>query len=320
MNRSVLVGLLALQVLIVCGVLAWNLREPPKPEQFFDFTPEEITKLQVVHEDTTIIVENTAEDVWQLDDGKPADGDKVTRILEKLADASTGWPVATSTSTAERFEVTEDTFQRHLTLYVKDDVVADAYFGTSPSFRLTHVSDVDGGPVYSIEFSNYELGEDKAAWLDKNLLKPEGDLTQLVHEGQYTMNKVEDDWVVETGEGVEVDSDLVQNVANRVENLTVYTISDDAELPEEATASLRWTDDAGEAKLDLFYFEEDDEWVATSSRVVGQYGISTYIAKDMAQTLEELLFKPEEEESESDSDAETDVILPLDIGHEGHNH
>ena len=292
MNRAMLAGLLALQVLVVGAVLAWNVRPPEQPDTFFDFNPDEITALQILTEEHTIDVRKV-EDGWELGDGKPADSDKVTDVLEKLANASTGWPVATSTSTAERFEVTEDSFQKRLTLYKGEDSVADAYFGTSPGYRKVHVSNASGGPVFAVEFSNYELGSDSSSWLNKSLLKPEGTLQQLVHEGEYVLNRVDDEWVAE--DGTELDKTIVDKVVGRFENLNVYTISD-AELPAEPKALLTWTDDRGATTLSLYHFEEEDDWVATSDRVEGQYGISTYIAKEMAMTLEELLPMTEDDE------------------------
>ena len=292
MNRAMLAGLLALQALIVGVVFAWNVRPPEEPDAFFDFNPDEITSLQILTDGHTINV-NKVEDAWQLGDGKPADTEKVSDVLSKLASAATGWPVATSSSTAERFEVTEDSFQKRLTLTAGDDVVADAYFGTSPGYRKVHVSQADGGPVFAIEFSNYELGSDSSSWLNKSLLRPEGLLQRLVHEGEYALNRVDDIWVAEGGS--KLDMTAVDKVIGRFENLNVYTISD-AELPDEPKALLTWTDDAGQTTLSLYHLEEEDDWVATSDRVAGQYGISTYIAKDMAMTLEELLPKTEEEE------------------------
>ena len=294
MNRAMLAGLLALQVMIVGAVLAWNVRPPEQPDAFFDFNPDEITGLQILTEEHTIDVRKVA-DSWELGDGKPADSEKVTDVLDKLANASTGWPVATSASTAERFEVTEDSFQKRLTLYAGEDVVADAYFGTSPGYRKVHVSDAGGGAVFAVEFSNYELGSDSSSWLNKSLLRPEGALQRLVHEGEYALNKVEDEWVAE--DGTELDRTVVDKVIGRFENLNVYTISD-AELPSEPKALLTWTDDMGETSLSLYHFEEEDDWVATSDRVDGQYGISTYVAKEMAMTLEELLPMSEEDEEE----------------------
>lgn len=299
MNRSVLAGLLALQVVIVGAVLAWNLQDPEKPEDFFDFDPSAVSEL-VIHAEGNEINVVKSGDSWQLADGKPADGEKVTSVLDKLANASTGWPVATSSATAERFEVTESAHQKRLTLKSADDVVADAYFGTSPGYRKVHVSDADGGPVFAIEFSNYELGTDNSAWLDKNLLRPEGTLSKLVHEGEYELNFEDDAWLAASG--AELDSEVVDKVIGRFENLSVFTISD-ATLPEEVTANLTWTDDEGATTLSLYHLVEDDDWVATSDRIDGQYGISTYIAKDMAMKLDDLLVQEEEEEADSDSES-----------------
>ena len=296
MNRAMLAGLLALQVLIVGVVLAWNVRPPEEPEAFFDFNPDEISAIEILTEEDTINVQRV-DDAWQLADGKPADSEKVNDVLDKLVNASTGWPVATSATTAERFEVTEGSFQKRLTLRADDDVVADAYFGTSPGYRKVHVSPVDGGPVYAIEFSNYELGSDSSSWLNKSLLRPEGSLQRLAHAGEYVLNLDEDEWVAD--DGSDLDADAVEKVIGRFENLNVYTISD-AKLPSEPTARLTWTDDSGEATISLYHLEEEDDWVATSDRVAGQYGISTYIAEDMAKTLDDLLPPSEEDDTAAD--------------------
>ena len=293
MNRAMLAGLLALQVLIVGVVLAWNVRPPEKPEAFFDFSPDTITAIQILTEEDTINVQRV-DDVWQLADGKPADTDKVADVLDKLVNASTGWPVATSASTAERFEVTEGKYQKRLTLRSDDDVVADAYFGTSPGYRKVHVSRADGGPVFAIEFSNYELGSDNSSWLNKSLLRSRGSLERLAHAGEYVLNLVDDEWVAD--DGSELDADTVDKVVGRFENLNVYTISD-AELPTEPKARLTWTDDDGETTLLLYHLEEEDDWVATSDRVEGQYGISTYIAEDLAMSLDDLLPQSEEDDT-----------------------
>ena len=283
-------------MLIVGVVLAWNVRPPEEPEAFFDFNPDEISAIEILTEEDTINVQKV-EDAWQLADGKPADSEKVSDVLDKLVNASTGWPVATSTTTAERFEVTEGSFQKRLTLRADDDVVADAYFGTSPGYRKVHVSRVDGGPVYAIEFSNYELGSDNSSWLNKSLLRPEGSLQRLAHAGEYVLNLVDDEWVAD--DGSELDNDTVEKVIGRFENLNVYTISD-AELPAEPKARLTWTDDDGEATILLYHLEDEDDWVATSDRVAGQYGISTYIAEDMAKTLDDLLPPSEEDDTAAD--------------------
>ena len=293
MNRAVLAGLFALQVLVVGVVLAWNVRPPDEPTAFFEFNPDLITAIQVLSEGQMIDLQKVDED-WRLADGKPADVEKVNDVLDKLVNASTGWPVATSSTTADRFEVTEDKFQKRLTLHAGDEIVADAFFGTSPGYRKVHVSRVEGGPVFAIEFSNYELGSDNSSWLNKSLLRPEGDLQRLVHEGEYVVNLVDDEWVAEGG--VELDAEALDKVIGRFENLNVYTISD-ADLPTEPTALLSWTDAKGETQLSLYHLEEEDDWVATSDRVAGQYGISTYIAKDMAMTLDELLPQVEAEEA-----------------------
>lgn len=302
MNRSALAGLLALQILIVGGVFAWNMQAPEQPEEFFSFVPDSITEFTVRTDDETVVVRRV-EESWQLGDGKPADGDKVGRVLDKLADAYAGWPVATSASTADRFEVTQGTFQKQLTLRADEEVLADVYFGTSPGFRKVHVAAADGGPVYAIEFSNYELGNDAAAWLDKNLLRPVGELTGLRRDGQFDLTLTEELWV--DALGADLDEDKVEQLLNRFRNLSVYKIHD-GEVPPTPTAQLVWEDSEGTANLTLYHVVEgededgSEEWIAKSDRVAGHYGVSTYIAEEMAWNVDELVKQSTEEDEESD--------------------
>ena len=298
MKLAILTGILAVQVLVVGIVFAFQFQTPEKPGLFLEFDPSMVDALSVVTPEETIELRKL-EDQWQLSERFPADQTKVEKLIEKLADLDAGWPVATSGSTAERFEVTSDNFQKHVTLKSKDDVVAEFYLGTSPGYQRVHAR--TDGPVHSVKLSNYEFGSNASAWLNKQLLRPEGRLGRIEKTGEFVLTQGDEGWSADL-EG-ELDVSQVNAFAERFSNLTVFEINE-AVLPSDPKSSYTLLDEAGEMTIDLYFVEEDEDWVAVSSRVEGQFGISTYIAEDMNKDFADLIAESEEDDESADTDSD----------------
>ena len=294
LTPAILGALLAGQLLILAVLLAAQAGGVREPEPFLAFDAEAADAVEVSNEDGSVRLAREDEQ-WVLEGGLPADESKVTEMLGKLADAAGGWPVATSDSTAERFEVTEESHQRHIRIAAGDDDLADIYLGTSPGYRRVHARHADGGDVYAIDFSNYEAGIKAGDWLERSLLRPEGTLSRIERtgEGGFTLTRTDDD-VWEAGDAT-LDADEVRTFVGRFTGLNV-TGTSDAELPEQATATFHLTDDNGLQQLTLY--QQDDDYLATSNRIAGQFEVASYIAERMNVTLTDLMPEPEEPSDE----------------------
>src|SRR5690606_26226213 len=95
----------------------------------------------------------------------------------------------------ERFEVTEDNYQRRLAFYQGDELLGSYYFGTSPGFRQTHVRRDGENDVYAVSFNNFDLPTDANDWLDKTLLAVT-EPTRIAGP-DYALMKQEDTWALE---------------------------------------------------------------------------------------------------------------------------
>ena len=290
MNRSVLAGLLIVQIVLVAIVWGTGGSGGEEPEAFLAFDAESIDKLVVADADNSAELTRSAEG-WTLADGLPADGDKVDEVIGKLAAASGGWPVATSESAAQRFEVTEEKFQRHIVASAGDDIVADVYLGTSPSFRKVHARHADGGPVYGIGFSNYEAGAEPSDWLDKALLRPDGEVSAIEKAGAFKLLKSEDGW---TAVGANLDNAEVDTFVGRFTGLNVVDLSE-ADLPDEPKMAFVIDDAKGSQRLAIYHLTEEDDYIATSDRIQGRFEISKYIAEQMDVALEDMEVEPPED-------------------------
>ena len=100
-----------------------------------------------------------------------ADQDKVNNFLEKLSGLKKGWPVATTAAAAKRFKVSENEFERRITLSKKGEQDGLLFIGTSPSFRKVHTRSSEENAIFAVEFNDYEASAKPEDWIDKDVLK-----------------------------------------------------------------------------------------------------------------------------------------------------
>ena len=309
-------GLLAVQLLAVAALLlSSGMGTDRAAAGLLPFEPAAATRLGIAAEDEEVVL-TRGDDGWQLGDGLPADDGKVGEVLEKLAEASAAWPVATSAATAERFEVTADSHQRRLSIDSQDGDSVTLYLGSSPGYRRVHAR-VDGDDeVYSIDFSNYQAPTDAGQWLDKQLLRPQGDVERVGRANEWALERGGDagDWLLD---GEPADQEAADKLVGRFADLSVLGIADSelgiADDGAEPRGSFEVRDEAGDYRLDFFFNEEEDDYSVTSSRLAGRYEVATYIAEQMLIEADDLL--PEAVTSEADEDAASeDAAVDTDSG------
>ena len=113
------VPMLAAILVAQLAIAGWVLLaddEAATSEQLLGLEPSAVTALQISDNEGGSLQLTRSGDGWMLDGGLPADGGKVQEAIESVATASAGWPVATSTDSQRRFEVTEESHQRRLRL------------------------------------------------------------------------------------------------------------------------------------------------------------------------------------------------------------
>lgn len=280
-------GLLAAQVVIIAGLLlASGVGSDASAPHLLSFDPANVTKLSVSGEGETVGMARDG-DIWRLQggtlngapEGLPADGGKISEVLDKLAGLDAPWPVATSDDSAERFEVTEGNHQRRLVVEDADGPVADLLLGTSPGYRRVHARLSGASEVYSIDFSNYEAPTDADQWLDKALLAAKGQVSSVMLEDAWQLARQDDGWLID---GAPADTEAADDLVRRFTGLQVLgTSAEQADAAGEPAGVFAVTDEDGEHRLTLFHEAEEDDYSLTSDRVAGRFEVATYIAEQM---------------------------------------
>ena len=120
---------------------------------------------------------------WVLPDkgNFPADKVKVEHLLDRLSGLKYGLAVATSKGAQKRFKVSEDAFERKVTLAQGEEILADLYLGTSPGMRRVHARTSDDDAVYTVEFGIYDVPVNSEDWEDKSVLQiPRGEIEKII--------------------------------------------------------------------------------------------------------------------------------------------
>ena len=322
-------GLFAAQLLFIAGLLLNSgLGSDASAPQLLSFDPANVTGLTVSGEDKTISLARDG-DLWRLDDGAadgtpdgtpnglPADGGKISELLEKLSTLDAPWPVATSADSAERFEVTDVNHQRRLVVAGEDGPLADLLLGTSPGYRRVHARLNGENEVYSIDFSNYEAPTDADQWLDKALLAAEGEVSAVALEGAWQLTRQDGEWLID---GAPADAEAADDLVRRFTGLRVLGMAEeddsegDAEDEADPAGVFLVTDEAGEHRLTLHHEAEEDDYNLVSDRVAGRFEVATYIAEQMLADPADLQADEADQEADATDEAAESQDNVLDEG------
>ena len=300
MTRNTLGILLAAQLILVLVVWGLGQRDAEAPQVFLSFDSATVDKLSISDGETSVELLRIGEE-WKYGDDVPANKSKIEDVLKKLGNTSAGWPVGATGSAAERFEVTDNLFQRRLVAKAGEVLVADIYLGTSPSFRKVHARHASGGPVYSIDFSNYEVGAEENEWLDKGLFRPQGSIAGLERKGQFVTTKRNGTWI---SGGDDLNQSEINKLAARFEGLSV-TEPSDFQLPTDPWIQYSLDDEEGTQLLSIYRVSDENNYVITSDRTTGVYGLASFVAEQLDVQLSDLLAK-------EDSKMAVDEIMELE--------
>ncbi|GAB4353553.1 MAG: hypothetical protein Kow006_18750 [Gammaproteobacteria bacterium] len=269
--NTTLALLLGAQLLLAAG-LYWAQRpaaEPGAAEPLLSFDAGAVDRVVIAADGGSEATLVKRDGVWRLPDyhDLPADADKVTSMLEKLGRLKGGWPVATTESARERFDVDEKRYQRLITLYDGDEVLGKIYLGTSPGFRQVHARREDSEEIFAVAFNSYEAPGKDSEWFDKELLRPTGEI-EAIEAPDFAVIKTEGQWTLrEKKKGEAIVAEKVDELIRDLKGVWAIEAADDATAERlsgqapERRLKLKTRDRQIEYRL---YKEGDDHFLARS--------------------------------------------------------
>lgn len=121
-------------------------------------------------------------EAWLLPEREkfPADSRRVNTLLDKVLSTKTGVPIAVTSGAKTRFKVSDEAFERRITLAENDKTLATLYLGSSPGPRRSYVRTEGKDSIFALELAAYEMPVQLADWEDKTILRfPKTDIKAL---------------------------------------------------------------------------------------------------------------------------------------------
>jgi hypothetical protein len=186
-RSKLLAGVLAAQVVLV--VVLWLFNRVPSSASgpLLQLDTAQVDEVVVEGPREAKVTLRRSGDDWLVDGAFPAQSSKVRTLLEDLTKVVAGAPVATSAAAATRFRVSDQDFERRITLQGSGRKLARLYLGNSPGLKRVHARRDGDNEVYEIVFSTFDVPDTAGSWQDRDLLKMPVEEIEAITRGDLEM-------------------------------------------------------------------------------------------------------------------------------------
>lgn len=309
-------GLLVLQLVVAAG-LFWQQQQPAghyQSQPLFAIDSNKVDKVIISEGDNTLELVRTNGEQWQLPtlDNMPVDGSQLDTMIEQLNGLNVHWPVATTASSHERFEVNDDVHQRKITFYEGDKLVQGLFVGSSPTFRKAHIRALEQDAVYSVNLNAFDFPVDENLWLEKTVLAL--DKVTRVKTNGIELEKKDDQWTFVRHDFVRekppLDEQKAIALAKRIETLRVNGIADTSIDLNNADQTVVNVSDTNNDEWQFTFSEKDGKFYVQRSDRDAIFTVSKPVVESFKKVDLASLAK---ENNEQDKDLQTPSILSDDL-------
>ncbi|WP_331346459.1 DUF4340 domain-containing protein [Cellvibrio sp. UBA7661] len=219
--------ILFVQLLLIVGIFAYkkNTQLNVDAQPLLGTAISEVDRIIIRDANSSVVLQKSASG-WQLPELQqlPVDQQKLDDILQKLEGTKLTWPVTTTPVSHERFEVTDNKFQRRIELFIGDTKKADILLGSSPGFKKVHLRKESDDNVYAVELTTFEFATNATEWLQKSLLAVKD--PTMIKAADYHLQKNGDQWsfvVPADSTSEKIAAEKLNELTNAVANLQIQT-------------------------------------------------------------------------------------------------
>ena len=299
--------LLIVQLLLAIGIYAYQRNAQPhiNAQPLLGINLDDADKLVISDASQQVVLQKSGA-AWQLPELQqlPVDAAKLNSLLDKIKGTKLTWPITTTASSHERFEVADNKFQRRVQIIQGDKTLAEILLGTSPGFKKVHVRRAGEDAVYAVELSSFEFAVGNNDWLDKNLLAADGPTN--IQGQDYVLQKEGDNWRFADAAETKLDASKVKTLVDALSGLLVQEPA--ASAPSGEAASLKITDTKGNWQYS--FIKAGDEYFVKRNDRDSFFKMSQYEYDRVMGVKKENLLAPVAVENTPSQPAATPVPSP----------
>ncbi|GKS63382.1 hypothetical protein YTPLAS72_06860 [Nitrospira sp.] len=168
-------ALLAVQIVMAVGFNLSTLWPSAQPgaAPLIEVVQNQINRIVLEGPDHTKVVLVKEGETWLLPEREkfPAASNRVNTLLGKILGSKPGAPIAVTSGAKTRFKVSNEAFERRMTLAQNDKTLATLYLGSSLGPRRSYVRADGHDAIFALELAAYEMPVQLADWEDKTILQ-----------------------------------------------------------------------------------------------------------------------------------------------------
>jgi len=177
----------------------------------------------------------------------PVAANKAGDLIKQIAALRRGLPIADTSGAPKRFKVSDEDFERRITLSQSGKSLATIYLGATAGPHETDARTAGERAVYTVDVPVYTLPTDAGGWFDDELLQvPPDVLAEIDIEGaghppqvltrQFGANKTPGPWALQgLAKGKQVDTLLVSSLTRAIAEMRVDDVLGDQPNPDWRT-------------------------------------------------------------------------------------
>ncbi|MEZ5528613.1 MAG: DUF4340 domain-containing protein [Porticoccaceae bacterium] len=270
--KTWLSALLLMQLALAVG-LYWNTQNELQknlPKPLVDIDWQTLSRV-VISDANNHVTLDKGDNGWRMSErgNVPTIKGNAEILLEKLKSLQTSWPVASTSASHERFEVTEDKAERQVAFYQGDKLLGKLIVGSSPGLRKLHVRMADENNVYAVPLELTDMITSEQSWLDRGLLFNQS--VQAIQGNDYSLRKTGDQWQLAAGTDdtqatAELDPIKVADMVYALQHLEVRKLITDApDLAGSGYAQLSVTLAGSDKPLTYQFYQTKETCYVTRS-------------------------------------------------------
>lgn len=231
---------LVVQVLLAMGIYAYQQggKQTTAAQPLLTFDKSSMDKITISDSATTVTLQKSGSD-WLLPELQqlPVDQSRLDDLIEKLEGTKLTWPVASTTSSHERFEVADNKFQRRVSLYQGDKKLGEFFLGSTPGFKKIHLRREGDTEVYAVTLSQFDFLASANDWLNKSLIDVK--TVDAVTAADYQLQKTGDQWSLVGDASAKLNTAIVEQITNAFTNIQIVDVAKDTPQGDAKTYAVK---------------------------------------------------------------------------------
>lgn len=279
------ITLLILLLLVQSGLVAYVYRDKlfksPVNQKtvLLEIDIDSIDRVELDSGSVERVVLKKKGDAWILPDysSLPVSNGVVAALLKDLTQAKISMPVALSESASKRFKVNNTYFNKKLTLYKKNKILARILIGKPLSYQTHYVRLENDNRIYTIKINMDRLPAEQKNWFDHQIIQPVLPLVRL-ESVDFILEKIQGEWQMKNAkEGDRLNHNQVTRLLNYIKFIQVIDVVDTYKPGEKPVFYFMVTDKKGGIRYD--FYKKGKQVIVKSSRSNLYYQLAEYLGK-----------------------------------------